>query len=74
MTVPLDGDQLPVGVKLRVHRHEVVVRVIIIRAVIFIVPGQAICHTVCVTIHVLDGEVKQERYSHHLVCLLDRLG
>ena len=34
------------------------VRVIIIRAVIFVVPGQAICHTVRVTIHVLDGEVK----------------
>ena len=34
------------------------VRVIIIRAVIFIVPGQAICHTVRVTIHMLDGEIK----------------
>ena len=30
----------------------------IIRAIVFIVPGQAICHTVRLTIHVLDGEIK----------------
>ena len=34
------------------------VRVVIIQAVAFIVPGQTICHSVCVTIHMLDGEVK----------------
>ena len=47
-----------VGVELCIGRHEVVVWVMIIWAVAFIVPGQAICHTVCVTIHVLDGEIK----------------
>ena len=30
----------------------------IIWAVIFIVLGETICHSVCVTIHILDGEVK----------------
>ena len=56
--VLLDRDQFPVRVKLRVGRHKVVVWVMIIWAITFVVPGQTICHTGRVTIHVLDDEIK----------------
>ena len=46
------------GVELCIGRHEVVVWVMIIQAVAFIVPGQAVCHSVGVTVHMLDGEAK----------------
>ena len=51
-------DELPIWVKLRVCGHEVMVRMVIIQSTVLVVAGQAVRYSVCVTIHMLDGEVK----------------